>query len=246
MRRVPALLLLFFSSCPVVLSAQSTDGSIIGRVTDSRNAVIADAKVASINAGTDVRYEAPTNASGEYCLTNLPSGGYRIEIEKTDFQKLVKPGVELHVSDVISLNFSLQDDSAAQSVTVEGGEPLAETKSGEISPLVNRKRIEALPLNGRNCIDLSLLQAGVTNSLNSTGTTGFGGTTGTDCRVKTKAEMSVECNKSGTVKIQAGRFVCIATLRSQERNLLQTARPATQNHCSLLSNLQGPAPLHRS
>jgi TonB dependent receptor len=62
---------------------------------------------------------------------------------------------------------------------VERGTPLVETESSEISGLVNRKKIEELPLNGRNYIDLSLLQAGVTNSLNSTGANGFGGMMGT-------------------------------------------------------------------
>jgi hypothetical protein len=87
--------------------------------------------------------------------------------------------VELHVSDVIRLNFSLRVGSVAQTITVEGGAPLIDTTSSAIGGLVNSKQIEDLPLNGRNYIDLSLLQAGVTNSLNSTGTNGFGGMTGT-------------------------------------------------------------------
>jgi hypothetical protein len=179
MRRVPTLLLLFFFPIPGVLRAQSTDGSISGRVTDPGNAVIADAKVVAINGGTNVRYDGATNDSGEYYLTILPPGRYRIEIEKAGFQKLIKPGVELHVSDVTRLNFSLQVGPLDQSMTVEGGAPLVETTSGEIGELINSKQIEDLPLNGRNYIDLSLLQPGVTNSLNSTGTTGFGGMTGT-------------------------------------------------------------------
>jgi hypothetical protein len=62
----------------------------------------------------------------------------------------------------------------------------------------------------------------------------------------TKGERSKDCNKSAPVKIQARRFVCNATRGGQERNLLQTACPAAQNRPSLLGNLQGPTPLHRS
>src|ERR1700682_5185439 len=57
MRIATVLLLLFFSSYPAVLHAQSTNGSIAGPVTDPTKAVIADAKVAAINVGTNVRYE---------------------------------------------------------------------------------------------------------------------------------------------------------------------------------------------
>ena len=55
MRRVPLLLFLFFSSYPAALHAQSTNGSIAGRVTDPSKAAIADAKVAGINTGTNVQ-----------------------------------------------------------------------------------------------------------------------------------------------------------------------------------------------
>jgi|ERR1700683_4363570 hypothetical protein len=97
MRRVPALLLLFLYSYPAVLRAQSTNASITGRVTDPSKAVIVDAKVAAINGGTNARYEGATNGSGEYYLTNLAPGGYRIEIEKTGFRKLIKSKVVLHL-----------------------------------------------------------------------------------------------------------------------------------------------------
>src|SRR6266850_2883274 len=179
MRLVPVLLLMFLSSYPAVLRAQSTNASITGRVTDPSKAVIADAKVAAINAGTNVRNEAATNDSGEYYLRNLPPGSYRIEIEKAGFQKLIKPDVILHIQDALEIDFEMTLGSGSESITVEGGAPLVQTTSSEISGLVNSKKIEELPLNGRNYIDLSLLQAGVTNSLNSTGTNGFGGMMGT-------------------------------------------------------------------
>ena len=71
---VPLLLLLFFISYPVVLWAQSTNASIAGRVADPNEAVIADAKVAAVNVGTNVRSEGATNNSGDFYLTNLPLG----------------------------------------------------------------------------------------------------------------------------------------------------------------------------
>ena len=179
MRIHSVLLLLFLPSYPAFLLAQSTYGSISGRVSDPSKAIIVDAKVAAINLGTNVRNEGATNDSGEYYLTNLPPGTYGIEIEKTGFQKLIKPDVILHVQDALAIDFEMTLGSASESIKVEGGAPLVETTSSEISGLVNSKKIEDLPLNGRNYIDLSLLQAGVTISLNSTGTNGFGGMTGT-------------------------------------------------------------------
>ena len=73
MRKVPAfVVVLILSVHPAVVPAQSTNGSISGRVIDPSHAVIANANVTAVNAGTNFRYETTTNNSGEYYLTNLP------------------------------------------------------------------------------------------------------------------------------------------------------------------------------
>src|SRR5215469_18641427 len=108
MRRVPAFVVVVILSLhPSVVPAQSTNGSISGRVTDPSHAVIADAKVAAVNAGTNFRYEAATNTSGEYYLTNLPPGSYSLEVETTGFKKLLQPEVILHVQDALAINFQM-------------------------------------------------------------------------------------------------------------------------------------------
>src|SRR5208282_1973578 len=109
MQRAATLVLLFLASFTTVLRAQSTNASMAGRVTDPSKAVIVGAKVAAISAGTNVRYEVATNGSGEYYLTNLPPGSYRLEIEKTGFKKVIKPDVILHIQD--ALGNRLRDDA---------------------------------------------------------------------------------------------------------------------------------------
>jgi hypothetical protein len=172
-------LLLVAVLCRSLALAQEETAGLNGQITDHDGLAVAGVKVQALNAGTNVSYSADSNETGFYNFPALPAGAYNVTATKDGFQQAIRPGVELHVSDSISLKFSLQVGSVAQSVTVEGGAPLVETTSSEIGGLVNSEKIEDLPLNGRNYIDLSLLQAGVTNSLNSTGTNGFGGMTGT-------------------------------------------------------------------
>src|SRR5689334_22799229 len=64
------------------LHAQSTHASLTGRITDPRKAVIPAASVTIINTGTGIHYQGLTNETGEYYVTNLPPGRYRIEVEK--------------------------------------------------------------------------------------------------------------------------------------------------------------------
>ncbi len=159
--------------------AQEETGALNGQITDHDGLLVAGVKVEALNAGTNVSYLADTNKTGLYNFPNLPAGTYSVTATKDGFKQALRPRVELHVSDVISLNFSLQVGSVTERAIVEGGAPLVETNSSAIGGLVNGKEIQDLPLNGRNYIDLSLLQAGVTNSPNSTVTNGFGGMTGT-------------------------------------------------------------------
>ena len=147
--------------CSPILRAQSTNASITGRVTDPSKALIVGASVAAFSSGTSFRYEAVTNASGEYYLTNLPPGSYRLEFEKTGFKKLIKPDVTPHVQDALEINFEMTLGPASQSVTVEAGAPLVNTESGTVSTVIDRTFVDNLPLNGRSFQTLIMLTPGV-------------------------------------------------------------------------------------
>src|SRR5271169_6710020 len=146
--------------CSPILRAQSTNASITGRVTDPSKALIVGAKVAAVSSDTSFRYEAVTNGSGEYYLTNLPPGDYRIEIEKSGFKKLIKPDVVLHVQDALAIDFEMTLGSASQSVTVEAGAPMVNTESAAVSTVIDRPFVENLPLNGRSFQTLIMLTPG--------------------------------------------------------------------------------------
>jgi hypothetical protein len=161
MRRAAPFFIVFLFSCIPMLRAQSTNASITGRVTDPSKAVIENAKVAAINEGTNVRAESATNGLGEYYLTNLPPGSYRIEIEKTGFRKLIKPDVVLHVQDALTIDFEMTLGSSSESIAVQAGAPVVNTESATVSTVIDRTFAEGLPLNGRSFQTLILLTPGV-------------------------------------------------------------------------------------
>jgi len=63
---------------------QSTNASLTGRVTDPSKALVAGARIAAISAGTNLRYEAATNGSGEYTLPNLPRAPIASKLRRPD------------------------------------------------------------------------------------------------------------------------------------------------------------------
>jgi hypothetical protein len=156
--------------------AQEGTATLNGRITDPGGLAVVAAKVEAVNIATNVTYSAETNEVGLYGLPTLPPGTYRVVVSKEGFAQIVKPGVELQVADIIALNFSLQIGSVTQSVTVEGGTSQVETTSSELGGVVNDQEMADLPLNGRNYIDLSLMQAGISQNRNQSTLGGMSGT----------------------------------------------------------------------
>ena len=156
----------FFST----LHAQSTDASLTGRVTDPKKAVIHGAAVTVINTGTGIHYQGITNETGEYYVTDLPPGRYRIEIEKLGFKAVIQSGLILHVQDALQVNFEMTLGSASESVTVEGESSPLDTESSTVGTVVEQRKANELPLNGRNVFNLIVLAPSVIPQGSSTGT----------------------------------------------------------------------------
>jgi hypothetical protein len=159
-RRAVALVFILLT-CYTLGQGQSTNASLAGRITDPANALIVEATVAAISAGTNIRYEDITNGSGEYHLANLPPASYRLEIQKPGFKKLIKPEVVLHVQDALRINLQMTLGDVSETVMVESGAPLVNAESATVSTVINRTFVENVPLNGRSFQTLIELTPGV-------------------------------------------------------------------------------------
>ena len=100
-------------------------------------------QVEATNVETNVVFSGETNADGRYNIPNLPPGTYRVIVRKFAFRTVVKPGVELHVQDVVALNFSMELGSVTQSVTVEAGAPLIQAGPQRGGAFVSREVSES-------------------------------------------------------------------------------------------------------
>src|SRR4030088_586664 len=169
MRRV-VLAALLSLLLPDTIHSQSTNASLTGRITDPNKAVIAAAMVTVINTGTGIHYQGLTNETGTYYVSDLPPGRYRIEVEKLGFKAVIQSGVILHVQDALEVNFEMMLGSASESVTVEGVSPPLDTESSTVGTIVEQRKANELPLNGRNVFNLIVLAPSVIPQGSSTGT----------------------------------------------------------------------------
>jgi Carboxypeptidase regulatory-like domain/TonB dependent receptor/TonB-dependent Receptor Plug Domain len=164
-----ALFLLVFLVGSVLASELAI---LTGYLTDPKGLAVPGARVQATNVATGIAYNGETNDQGLYRIPDLPPGTYRVVIQKDGFKTIVKQGVELHVQDVIALNFQFELGSLAESVTVESGTPLVNTESAAVSTVIDRQFVERLPLNGRSFNTLLQLTPGVVITAASSGNPG--------------------------------------------------------------------------
>jgi hypothetical protein len=169
-----ALIVLLVSAIPG--SAQSTS-TILGVVKDSSGGVVPDATVTVVNTETSLSRSVKTESDGSFRFPALAVGRYTVKFEKEGFRTETQQGLMLEVAQNLVVNTTLQVGTAAQEVTVTGEAPLVNTTTSSLGSLVNEERMADLPLNGRNYVDLTLLQPGVAQQVtSSSGGAGISGT----------------------------------------------------------------------
>ena len=145
----------------LVAAAQSTDATLTGIVTDSSGAAVSGAKVAAINAGTNIRHESQADSSGVYTIPALVPGEYRLEVSQSGFKREVLSGIILQVAQEARVNATLQVGEVSESVTVASAAPLVNSENATVGSVISERRVLDLPLNGRNFMQLTLLTGGI-------------------------------------------------------------------------------------
>ena len=153
---LPVLAALLLGAGAATAQVGST-AQITGTVRDTSGAVLPGVDVTAIQTDTGFRRSAVTEASGLFVLSNLPIGPYRLEAMLSGFRSFQQTGIVLTVNANPEINISLSLGEVTETVSVQASAPLVETRSPGIGQVVENERIEALPLNGRNPVDLITL-----------------------------------------------------------------------------------------
>jgi carboxypeptidase family protein len=139
---------------PGLLLAQSPQSTISGIITDSTGAVVPGAQVSAINPSTTQRATTVTNERGFYVLTQLAIGDYTIEAEKDGFKKFVRQGLKLTTGATVALDIRLEIGATTDTVTVTGAAPLLQTRTSDVSTLIESKTVQDLPLGDRRTLNI--------------------------------------------------------------------------------------------
>jgi len=111
-------------------------------------------------ADTNLASVTVTDHEGRFRFPFLKVGRYNIMIHHDGFADAVRP-VMLTVGSAFDLSIALTLESKDTTIMVTGEAAVLETARSQVAGTVTRTEVAALPLNGRNYLDLALLVPGV-------------------------------------------------------------------------------------
>jgi hypothetical protein len=153
--------LIFLALCAVSLGqAQVTTGSLVGTIRDSSGAVVQGVAVTATNQRTNAERKILTDDRGDFQFLALPPSEYTIRAEAKGFKTYVVRDVVLPVGGEVRSDVSLQVGDVAEQVSIMAEAPLIESETSSLAHVVDQRRINDLPLNGRNFLELAALSAG--------------------------------------------------------------------------------------
>ncbi len=147
--------------------AQANAG-ITGTVTDQSGAVIPDAGVTITNEGTAVKNHTVTTGAGTYSFTGLTPGVYDVAVEKTGFKRSVQNKVNVEVTVISTINFTLPNGAANETVEITANPIALNTTAPQLGSTIEPEVVASLPNQvsgrGRQIDQLQFLAPGTTGS----------------------------------------------------------------------------------
>lgn len=155
--RIPSLLLV----ASLGLFSQTSTTQLSGTVTDTTAASVPAANVTATNEATGLKYTVATTDAGLYAFPSIPVGSYTLHVDKTGFKKFQLTKIVLQINTPATVNAKLDIGAATETVQVEATAETLQTNNATIGNVIERKVIEAMPLNGRNPLNLLIYEPGV-------------------------------------------------------------------------------------
>ncbi len=166
-----ALALLVSSLLP--LCAQQSTGTITGTLTDAQGAALQGAQVQVTQVDTGAVFRTVTNESGNYVAPGLNVGRYELTFEMKGFKKAIRSGIVLQVNQNIRLDIAMEIGQLTETINVTAEASLVDTGSATLGQVVENRRLQELPVNGRSALAFTFLTAGVVSNSGPT-QSGFG------------------------------------------------------------------------
>ena len=141
------------------VSAQSAE--IRGRVVDEQQRAVPGATITLTNPKTGLTRIDSSDSEGLYRFAGLPPAVYDLSASLLGFTTVEHSATTLQVGAIADLDFFLRVAPIAEHVSIVHPGPMIDSSSATVSGVVDPRRIEELPLNGRQFANLAATLPGV-------------------------------------------------------------------------------------
>jgi hypothetical protein len=153
--------------------AQSSSGTISGRVVDSSGASVAGAEVRVINQVDNNTRTFTTSATGDFVFPNLEPATYAVSVKAAGFKQYEKKDISLNASDRLAIgDLKLEVGAISETVEITAQAPQIQTASAERSGLLDNKQVMELMARGRDVMALLQVLPGVVDDNTGSDTLG--------------------------------------------------------------------------
>ena len=146
---------------------QIVSGTIMGRAIDPSGASIPKAHVTVTNISTGASRTTDVDSLGEFSFPQLPPAVYTLEAASPGFKNSCLENITVLVDQIVRADLNFEIGTSSQTVDIAASAAPVESENATLGQVIDTKRIEELPLNGRNFMQLANISSGVTPAYNS-------------------------------------------------------------------------------
>jgi hypothetical protein len=136
-------------------------GDLRVTVKDPTGNMVANATVIARDVAKGLERFATGDGQGGYSFRLLPPGSYSVTVETKGFTKVENTGVVVTVGSLVELPVTLSVAGTNEVVEVNSQAELVETSRSSTTDTIGQRRIDNLPINGRNYINFTLTDSQV-------------------------------------------------------------------------------------
>ncbi len=132
-----------------------------GTITDEQGNALPGVTIVVKNVATGYSHTAISKSDGRYIISGVQPGKYEMNVSLPGFKTEIRQGLTFSVGSRLTINFTLPASAVAEEITVSAESPMVETTKSEVGGVVDRVKIDSLPLLDRNFTALTIMRPGV-------------------------------------------------------------------------------------